>query len=124
MTKIGIGITTHNRYDVYQNTLEHITKLAPKGAEIVVVDDASDEVVPEATYRFTINAGIARAKNKCLELLQDCDHIFLFDDDTYPLIEDWHVPYVYNKEPHLCYIFKNFTNRHLGDCHELYRSTD
>lgn len=49
MTKIGIGITTHNRYDVFSKTLVEIKRLAPAGAEIVVVDDASDKPVPEAT---------------------------------------------------------------------------
>jgi len=77
------------------------------GAKVVVVDDASREPVAEATYRFEQPAGIARAKNKCLELLQDCDHIFLFDDDCYPLREGWWRPYVESPEPHLMRIFED-----------------
>ena len=85
--RIGIGITTHNRKDVFEKTFEEIKKYAPAGAEIVVVDDASTAPVAGATYRFSENVGIARAKNKCMELLYNagCDHFFLFDDDTYPV---------------------------------------
>src|SRR5690606_16080927 len=63
--------------------------------------------VKNANYRFEENVGVARAKNKCLELLYNagCEHIFLFDDDAYPLVEDWWVPYVESPEPHLMAIF-------------------
>ena len=105
---IGIGITTHNRSQQFNKTYSVIRELAPLGAKIVVVDDCSASPVPEATYRFNENVGIARAKNKCLELLQDCDHIFLFDDDTYPTSPDWYKPYIESGEPHLMYIFADF----------------
>lgn len=125
MTKIGIGITTHNRYDVFSKTLAEIKRLAPAGAEIVVVDDASDKPVPEATYRFARNVGIAAAKNKCFELLEGCDHIFLFDDDTYPLVQDWHQPYVDSHEPHLMYIFQDFaTGTKLNDTIKIYQDSE
>lgn len=125
MTKIGIGITTHNRYDVFSKTLAEIKRLAPAGAEIVVVDDASDKPVPEATFRFSRNVGIAAAKNKCFELLEDCDHIFLFDDDTYPLVEGWHQPYVASHEPHLMYIFQDFaTGTKLNDTIKIYQDSE
>lgn len=112
---IGIGITTHNRYDIFKKTLEEINRLAPANAKIVVVDDASDKPVPEATYRFNQNAGIARAKNKCFELLYNagCEHFFLFDDDCFPVFEDWYKPYIESKEPHLNYIFEEFTGPNM-----------
>lgn len=100
--RIGVGITTHNRPDAFQKTFHEIKRRTP-GAKIVVVDDASDIPVQEATYRFEKNVGIARAKNKCLELLDDCDHIFLFDDDTYPIVDEWWKPYVESPEPHLAF---------------------
>lgn len=111
--KIGIGVTTHNRREVLLHSLAEIRRFAPTGAVIVVVDDASEEPYPEATYRFEANAGIARAKNKCLELLDDagCDEFFLFDDDTYPICSDWWRPYVESDEPHLMYIFTDFRDR-------------
>lgn len=98
--QIGVGITTRNRRETFDKSYAEIVRLTP-GAKIVVVDDASDTPVPEADYRFEENVGIARAKNKCLELLDDCEHIFLFDDDTFPLKEDWWQPYVDSPEPHL-----------------------
>lgn len=124
MNKIGIGITTHNRRDVFSITLEHIRSRAPAGAKIVVVDDASAVPVTEANFRFERNVGIAGAKNKCLELLDDCEHIFLFDDDTYPLVDDWWKPYVESPEPHLMYIFQDFaTNVKLNDTIPVYRDS-
>lgn len=33
--------------------------------------------------------GVAYSKNKCLENLKDCDHIFLFDDDCFPIANGW-----------------------------------
>ncbi|WP_417444626.1 glycosyltransferase family 2 protein [Joostella sp.] len=114
--KIGIGITTHNRYEVFKESFEEIKKYSPKDAKIVVIDDASDLPIKEATFRFDKNVGIAKAKNKCFELLDDCDHIFLFDDDTYCISENWHLPYINSKEPHLMYIFQDFsTEKNLND---------
>ena len=95
-SKIGIGITTHNRYDIFKKSYDEINRFLPSGAVLVVVDDASDTPVKEATFRFNENVGIAKAKNKCFELLYDsgCEHFFLFDDDCYPLVEDWYKPYM------------------------------
>lgn len=120
--RIGIGVTTHNRGDVARETIDRLRTLMPAGARLVVVDDASTAPFPGANYRFDQNAGIARAKNKCLELLADgCDHIFLFDDDTYPKVADWWKPYVESSEPHLMYVFTDFANgRQLGDTATVY----
>lgn len=122
--KIGVGITTHNRYDTFKKSYEEIIKRTPN-AKIVVVDDASAIPVKEASYRFNNNVGIARAKNKCLDLLDDCEHIFLFDDDTYPLVDEWYKPYIECSEPHLMYIFKDFaTNIKLNDTIKLYQDSE
>ena len=121
--KIGIGITTHNRRDTFLRSLAEIRRFAPRGTTIVVVDDASTEPAPGATFRFEKNVGIAQAKNKCLELLDDagCDEIFLFDDDTYPLCANWWRPYVESAEPHLMYIFTDFRDHPtLRDTAKLY----
>lgn len=126
-SKIGIGITTHNRPTFFNKSFEEIKRLAPKGAIIVVVDDASSTPNPHATYRFNQNVGIARAKNKCLELLylQGCEHLFLFDDDTYPIKENWFVPYINSKEPHLNYIFTEFkSGQKLNDAQYIYRDSE
>src|SRR5690606_10487418 len=127
--KIGVAITTHNRYDVFQKTLSEWKRFLPSGAVLVVVDDASEKLVPEATFRFEKNVGIARAKNKCFSLLQDagCEHFFLSDDDTYPLVKDWWKPYVESKEVHLNYIFEDFVStatKRLNDTLLLYSDDD
>lgn len=118
--KIGIGITTHNRPEVLLTTLENMKKYLPKNGRIEIVDDGSATPVPEATFRFNKNVGIATAKNKCLELLEDCEHIFLFDDDAYPVAKDWFKPYIESGEPHLMYLFKDFKHRKLNDSVLLY----
>lgn len=126
---IGIGITTHNRYGIFKKTYQEIKRFAPSNAKIVVVDDASENPVPEATYRFNKNVGIARAKNKCFELLYNagCEHFFLFDDDCYPVVEGWYEPYVNSREPHLNYIFEEFVGDNkpaLNDTLLLYQDSN
>lgn len=108
--KIGIGITTHNRLNVAENTVSNIKKYAPKNAKIVIVDDASRVPFPNSTYRFNVNVGISVAKNKCLELLDDCDYIFLFDDDCYPKVKDWHLPYIESGINHMSFTFSKLAN--------------
>lgn len=107
-SNIGVAVTTRNRPDVLAETLEHIREHTP-GAPVVVVDDASSKPVEGADYRFSENVGIARAKNKCLELLYDLgvEHLFLFDDDTYPIVDEWYRPYVESPAEHLMYIFQD-----------------
>lgn len=124
---IGIGITTHNRNPLVRDTVARIRKLTPD-AKIVVVDDASKQPVKikdTTVYRFNDNVGIARAKNKCLELLSDCDHIFLFDDDTYPIKQGWYEPYIASPEHHLMYLFENWANGSpVGDDAIIYKDAD
>ncbi|MBF0577717.1 glycosyltransferase family 2 protein [Dysgonomonas sp. GY617] len=126
---IGIGITTHNRYEVFASTLVQIQYFAPANTKIVIVDDASEKPVSEATYRFNQNVGIAKAKNKCFELLYNagCEHFFLFDDDCHPVVADWHKPYIESQEPHLNYIFEEFKGHNkpmLNDTLLLYSNSN
>lgn len=113
---IGIAVTTHNRPQVLEKCLEHIDKFTDTDYVLHVVDDASTPAsthtkgAPGSLYRFETNVGIARAKNKCLELLMqgvEVEHLFVFDDDTYPITTGWWEPYAEHTEPHLCYLFKD-----------------
>lgn len=106
---IGIGITTFNRKEVLSKALENHKKYLPEGARLVVVDDASTYPVA-SDYRFNQNVGIATAKNKCLELLEGCEHIFLFDDDTWPIVKDWHLPYIDSGIKHLSFTFPSLAS--------------
>lgn len=123
--KIGIAITERNRYNDFLKSYNEIIKFAPKGAKIVVIDDASDIPFKEATFRFEHNVGIARSKNKCIELLEDCEHIFLFDSDCYPKVKDWHLPYINSGHKHLMYLFQDFpTGPQLNDSHVEYEDDE
>ena len=103
--KIGIGITTRNRRDTANKAIAEIKRFSPKGTKLVIVDDASDEPFRGSTFRFQFQAGIAKAKNKCLELLDDCDHIFLFDDDCYPVKDGWIEAYIKSGLNHASFNF-------------------
>lgn len=121
--RLGVAISTHGRSETFKKSYNEWVMMSPKGTVIVVVDDASPTPVPEATYRFNENQGIATTKNKCLELLDNagCEHFILSDDDTYPISENWWVPYVESKEPHLMYIFKDFIKPRLNDTSVVYK---
>lgn len=121
---IGIGVTTHNRNAMVRDTVAKLVELTPN-AKIIIVDDASQSPVKikgVEVYRFEQNVGIAKAKNKCLELLNECDHIFLFDDDTYPIAPDWYEPYIESPEHHLMYLFDRWANGSpVGDDAIIYK---
>lgn len=102
---IGIGITTRKRAEVLETALNHFTRFPTPNSRIVIVEDDPDKdpatglVVAnfkddnpdiEVVFRKSPQRlGIARAKNACLAVLQDCDHVFLFDDDTWPKADGW-----------------------------------
>lgn len=102
---ISICITTRNRQESFALMLDEIANHTKNIEwELIIIDDASDEVYCNATYRFEERVGIPAAKNKCLELAR-YRHIFLFDDDTYPIADNWYVPYINSGKEHLCYTF-------------------
>jgi glycosyltransferase involved in cell wall biosynthesis len=118
LEKIGIGITTYNRERILKSTIEKIKKFTKPPYKLVIVDDGSVTPFTDATYRFSTNQGSPISKNKCIELLEGCEHIFLFDDDTYPIKDGWEKAYINSNVPHLNYTFKyafNVVNgvRHL-----------
>ena len=115
---IGIGVTTYKRPDLLETCLKMIQ--ANTGEHKLYVAEDTDADLK----------GVAKRKNECLANLQDCDYIFLFDDDCYPIKEGWdkliidtHLKsfnhhFVYNKEP-FCKI-KNlvFGNHHILESYE------
>jgi len=106
MERIGIGITSFNRNQILKETVSKIKALTKSPYKIIIVDDGSKEPVKDADYRFSINQGAPIAKNKCLELLEGCEHIFLFDDDTFPIKKGWELAYINSGVKHLNYSFK------------------
>jgi glycosyltransferase involved in cell wall biosynthesis len=104
MMRFGIGITTRNRPHVVASALEHFLAFPTADARYVIVDDASDDTCDvetvvrrfseltdaEVIYRKSPQRmGISNAKNACLAKFTDCEYVFLFDDDSWPIAEDW-----------------------------------
>jgi len=126
--KIGIAISTYNRHEVLSQALEHQLKFLPRGALMVVIDDGSSKpvTVPEdvRVIRHEASRGIVAVKNASLEVLIDagCEHLFLWDDDAWPIAGGWEQAYIESSEPHLAYQFQDFaTGQKLNDIAVLYR---
>ncbi|WP_049294045.1 glycosyltransferase family 2 protein [Franconibacter helveticus] len=127
-SRIGIAITTHNRPEFLKQAIEQHLKHLPAGALVVVVDDGSSPaaVVPDGIrlIRHETSLGIVASKNASLEALMDagCEHLFLWDDDAWPIAVNWHQPYIDSPEPHLAYQFLDLSGpRKLHDLAVLYR---
>lgn len=110
---ISICITTRNRPKAFSLVLAQIEQHTNCKYQLVVVDDASDRQYCSVDYRFSERTGIPAAKNKCLELAK-YDHIFLFDDDTYPICDGWHDAYLNSGKEHLCFTFLTAFKRKEG----------
>ena len=127
-SRIGIAISTHQRADVLKRALEQHMRYLPAGALVVVVDDGSKPaaVVPDGVQllHHESSLGIVAAKNASLTALMDagCEHLFLWDDDAWPVADNWHLPYIESPEPHLAYQFLDLAGRNkLNDMAVLYR---
>lgn len=127
-SRIGIAITTHQRAEVLKRALEQHMKHLPAGALVVVVDDGSKPaaVVPDGVqlHRHETSLGIVASKNASLSALMDagCEHLFLWDDDAWPIADNWHLPYIESPEPHLAYQFLDLAGpRKINDMTVLYR---
>lgn len=85
---IGVAISTHRRPHILAEALRHWAKHMP---DILVVthDTAGD--------------GVATTKNRGIAALMDtgCEHLFLADDDVWPVAPQWWQPYVSDPQPHL-----------------------
>lgn len=130
-SRIGIAITTHNRNSALAKALEMHKLHGPCGALVVVVDDGSTIpiVVPDwvRVIRHEKSQGIVAAKNASLLALMNagCEHLFLFDDDAYPISDNWHVPYIDSAESHLAYQFLDLSGpRKLGDIAVIARDSE
>lgn len=127
-SRIGIAISTHNRADVLKRALSQHMQHLPAGALVVVIDDGSKPaaVVPDGMrlLRHESSLGIVASKNASLTALMDagCKHLFLWDDDAWPIADNWHLPYIESPEPHLAYQFLDLAGANkLNDMAVLYR---
>jgi glycosyltransferase involved in cell wall biosynthesis len=76
--RIGIGVTTFLRPDCLAKCIESIHKHTDMTNVTLHIADDSIE-----------RKGVAYRKNECLRALKDCDYVFLFDDDCYPIKDNW-----------------------------------
>jgi len=74
---IGIGITTTpNRSNYFRQCLDNMML-------------HTENVCKLYTHVDEFGKGVAYSKNECLYNLRDCDFIFLFDDDCWPIMKGW-----------------------------------
>lgn len=113
--KIGVAITVHNltteRKKISEDCVSRVLRHVPEDTEVVIVDDASTLKSDWWRYHpkdFTLHTfkerqGVARAKNKCVEILlsKGCTDIFLFDDDVWVNNPDIYFQYSYQSLPYL-----------------------
>jgi len=91
-TKIGIGVTTTpNREHLLDEWLINFRNNTKEPYHLHVHNDMN--------YR-----GVAYSKNENLKALKDCDYIFLFDDDCYPIHEDWVNFFTSSNENHVLFL--------------------
>lgn len=110
MDKIGIGITTtdarpyHKRY--WEQTVNE-TSLT-EGCKVVFVNNAPS---------------VAEGKNDCLRQLSDCDHIFMFDDDTFPINAGWERWFIdhakHSGNNHFSYLHDCYNIRRIGQSEKI-----
>lgn len=113
--RIGVGITTYTNEDtrlrIARESIAQTLAKIPSDAEVVIVDDCSQTKTDYNSWNFfgrltqiynSENQGVARSKNKCLEILMDkgCTDIFLFDDDVWFLDAKYYYEYAYADLPH------------------------
>lgn len=106
--KIAVAISTRNRPVEFLNSISHWALTDYDNIEFFIVDDASSEVYVNSSHRFEERAGIPKVKNKCLELAYNsgAEHIFLVDDDIFPIDKDWYRPYINSGKNHLSFCFE------------------
>lgn len=94
--KIGIGIITYNRPKHLELCVSQIKKHTKGPYELVIWDDSLDR------------KGIAYGSNSLLHDLKDCDYIFLFNDDCFPIKDNWTDYFINSGYKHSCYMDKNY----------------
>jgi|SRR3990167_6303202 len=77
MSTIGIGVTTFRRPKHLALWLSQVEAFTEQPYSLYIANDSVDR------------RGIAYRKTECLSALRDCDFIFLFDDDCFPISEGW-----------------------------------
>lgn len=94
MARIGIGCTTYKRPECLAKWKEQIAKHTFMDDVLIYIAEDTDHD----------RQGVAKRKNECLRALKDCDYIFLFDDDCYPIKDGWVEFFIESGNKHLLYL--------------------
>jgi GT2 family glycosyltransferase len=105
--RIGIGVTTYNRPDCISECLTHILEYTR--LEAVYIGGNVKLHIARDTDKD--RRGVAYRKNECLRALKDCDYVFLFDDDCFPIKHNWVDFFINSGEEHLLYLDSRFHKR-------------
>lgn len=115
--RIGVGVTTYNRPECLKKCLGQI-KLHTLTNGSTIYDEVKIHVSEDTDQD---RKGVAARKNECLRALKDCDHIFLLDDDTYPIQDRWIENFVNSEYKHLLYLTSQHRPFiHCGDGSTIY----
>lgn len=99
--KIGVGLCTYNRPDKALQTAKAV-KETTQGVNLVCSIDGGDfskyniEEFLKLGYEIVIgeNQGVVRNKNRIINYLQNCDFIFIIEDDLTPVKAGWVEKYI------------------------------
>jgi GT2 family glycosyltransferase len=95
--RIGIGVTTYNRP-------EHLDLFIRQLGKHTLFGDVKTYIHFDENER----KGIAYGKNICIYNLKDCDYIFLFDDDCFPISDYWMHPFINSGLNHALYMNESY----------------
>ena len=110
---IGVGVTTYNGTARLLKFLEHLTKNSTYEYKLHMAQDTDKD-----------RRGVAFRKNECLRALKHCDHVFLFDDDCFPIKEGWEDFFINSKQEHLLYLDRQHNERGISMDGSLQYFTD
>lgn len=97
---IGIGVITYNRLQSLKRLLESIKRYTYSPYDLWVADagstDGTLEWLHKNNYQFISGpqVGVSWNKNRALRMLQNCDYIFLFEDDIEIIRSEWEKIYI------------------------------
>ena len=91
--RIGLGVTSYKRPQMLTKFLNNLYENTTYDYVLHIAQDTDID-----------RQGVAARKNECLRALQDCDHIFLFDDDCYPIKKGWEEFFIKSEQQHLLFL--------------------
>lgn len=91
--RVGIAVITKNREKVVNFSYQQHLKNSMVTDFLIIDDNSTTPTVladsPYQPYYSQEWLGVAGARNKALSALDECDYIFLMDDDAFPIIKNW-----------------------------------